>query len=78
MRKLKELEGVGKAREARGRGLMIAVELADAPGRYINDAAERGLLTFPGGETAIRVYPPLVVQRKSCDRIREILGEVLS
>ena len=78
LRKLKELEGVGKAREARGRGLMIAVELADAPGRYINDAAERGLLTFPGGETAIRVYPPLVVQRKSCDRIREILGEVLS
>ncbi len=75
---LKKLEGVGKVSEVRGRGLMIAVEVADAPGKYINAAAERGLLTFPGGETAIRIYPPLVVQRSSSERIVEVMRAVFS
>ncbi|VVC02433.1 [LysW]-aminoadipate semialdehyde/glutamate semialdehyde transaminase [Candidatus Burarchaeum australiense] len=78
MQSLKELEGNGKVREVRGRGLMIGIDLADAPGRYVNAAIEKGLLVFPAGETVIRVYPPLVVQRKTCERIREILGEVLA
>jgi acetylornithine/LysW-gamma-L-lysine aminotransferase len=78
MARLKKLEGNGKITQVRGRGMMIAIELSDAPGKYVNACIERGLLVFPAGETVIRVYPPLVASRASLDRAAEILEQVLA
>jgi len=78
MQNLKALEGKGKVTQVRGRGMMIGIELADAPGMYVNEAIDKGLLVFPAGETVIRVYPPLVARREVLDRAAGILEEVLA
>jgi acetylornithine/N-succinyldiaminopimelate aminotransferase len=52
-------------REARGLGLLRAIELRDEspfdPAALIAAARERGLLLVRGGERAVRVLPPLTV-----------------
>jgi len=52
-------------REARGLGLLRAIELGDEsrfdPAALIAAARERGLLLVRGGERAVRVLPPLTV-----------------
>ncbi|MFA6036297.1 MAG: aspartate aminotransferase family protein, partial [Candidatus Micrarchaeia archaeon] len=68
MQRLAALKGHGKVVDVRGRGMMIAIEVADAPGRYVSACIEKGLLVFPAGETVIRVYPPLVASRESLDK----------
>jgi len=77
MQRLSALKGRGKVVDVRGRGMMIAIELSDAPGKYVSACIERGLLVFPAGETVIRVYPPLVAKRENLDRAASILESVL-
>jgi 4-aminobutyrate aminotransferase len=49
--------------DVRGRGLMVAIELASAGAveAVMQGAFERGLLVLPTGSRAIRLCPPLVV-----------------
>ena len=67
-------------REARGRGLMWGIELADgeiaAP--IVAAARERHLLVLTAGPNVIRIVPPLNISRADLDRGATILEEVLS
>jgi acetylornithine/succinyldiaminopimelate/putrescine aminotransferase len=78
MQRLSALKGKGKVVDVRGRGMMIAIEVADAPGRYVSECIAKGLLVFPAGETVIRVYPPLVAKRESLDKAAGILESVFA
>jgi 4-aminobutyrate aminotransferase len=73
--------------EVRGRGLMLALELAGedlAPDpaaaiRFLEACRTRGLLVGKGGLKAntIRISPPLVISREAADEAADIMEEAL-
>ncbi len=64
--------------EVRGRGLMIAVDLAEpVAGRIKATCAERGLLVITVGDSMLRLLPPLVLTEEQADRGLRLLGEVI-
>jgi diaminobutyrate-2-oxoglutarate transaminase len=74
--------------EARGRGLMLGMEMVDASTGEPNtlaavavrrQAIERGLIVELGGrdDCVVRLLPPLNVSRETLDQAFEILGSVL-
>ena len=69
-----------RVRQARGRGLMWGLELADgevaAP--YVAAARERHLLILTAGPTVLRLVPPLVITLDELERGATILEEVLA
>jgi len=56
-----------KAREVRGRGLMVALELRGRNQEAWKALAAEGVLTLPTGPTALRYLPPLVVSEADVD-----------
>ncbi len=67
-------------REARGLGLLRAIELspgAIAPPALIAAAREQGLLLVRGGEHAVRVLPPLTVSDDEIDQGLDRLDRAL-
>ena len=70
---------VGAAREARGRGLLIALEF-DAPvaRELSNRCMEKGLLVNPVRADTLRFAPPLTTTREEVDEAIAILRAVLS
>jgi diaminobutyrate-2-oxoglutarate transaminase len=75
--------------EARGRGLMLGMELVDATTGEPNTLAavalqryaiERGLIVELGGrgDCVVRLLPPLNVSRETLDQALEILGAALA
>ena len=63
----------------RGRGLLLAAELADRPSKDVVAAAlERGLVINAVTPTAIRLAPSLLVTDEELDEALAILEEVLS
>ncbi len=74
--------------EVRGRGLMLALELAGedlapdpaAANRFLEACRTRGLLVGKGGLKAntIRISPPLVVTREAADEAADIMEEALA
>ena len=78
--RLQELQATqGLITEVRGRGLLVAIELA---GEVAQEATrlclEEGLLVNPVKPTALRFMPPLIVTRDQVDQAVEILTRVLS
>jgi 4-aminobutyrate aminotransferase-like enzyme len=77
----RDLSGVGRVREVRGRGLFLGIELA-APGdgvRVAEAALRRGLLVLaagPGGEV-VELAPPLVVEKHHLEAARRLLVEAV-
>ena len=64
--------------EVRGRGLMIAVDLArPVAGRVKAQCAARGLLITMVGDGMLRLLPPMVLSAEQADRGLGVLGEVL-
>jgi diaminobutyrate-2-oxoglutarate transaminase len=74
--------------EARGRGLMLGLELVDASTGEPNNLAatalrrhaiERGLIVELGGreDCVVRLLPPLNVSRETLDQALEIIGSAL-
>lgn len=55
------------AREVRGRGLMVALELRTRNVPVLNGLITEGVLTLPTGPTALRYLPPLVVTPEQVD-----------
>ena len=55
------------AREARGRGLMVGLDLRQRNTPVLNALVQQGVLTLPTGSTVIRYLPPLVVTREQVD-----------
>jgi 4-aminobutyrate aminotransferase len=74
--------------EVRGRGLMLALELAGedlapdpvAAVRFLEACRARGLLVGKGGLKAntIRISPPLVITREAADEAADIMEEALA
>ncbi|MFB6079633.1 MAG: aspartate aminotransferase family protein [Haloferacaceae archaeon] len=62
------------AREVRGRGLMVGVEVKRGANRILRDLAlDHGVLALPAGRTVVRFLPPLVVEEGHADRVVEAL-----
>ena len=72
---LRELPGV---REVRGRGLMLAMEIDDAPDLVRRALLEQRLVVNATGPTTVRLLPPLVVEDGEIDdavtRLQAALG----
>jgi 4-aminobutyrate aminotransferase-like enzyme len=75
--------------EVRGRGLMLAIELADGPElvprpdlakALLGEAMARNLLLLTCGThgQTVRVIPPLVTTEEEADRAVAIIGECLA
>jgi acetylornithine/N-succinyldiaminopimelate aminotransferase len=81
-RLVSRLEGLagfkGRIKQVRGRGLLVAVELAgvDAPA-VVTLARERGLLCNAIGASVIRLAPPLILTSDECDRGVDILAAAI-
>ncbi len=79
---LKELQGLveefpDKAREARGVGLMLGLQLRFKAAPVLDALRRRGVLALSAGPTVVRFLPPLVIKRAHVDRAVEVLHEVL-
>jgi acetylornithine/LysW-gamma-L-lysine aminotransferase len=66
------------AREVRGEGLMIGVEIKRGANRTLKQLAlNHGILALPAGRTVVRLLPPLTIEREHADRVVDALVEVL-
>jgi acetylornithine/LysW-gamma-L-lysine aminotransferase len=66
------------AREARGRGLMLALQLRGKAAPVLEALRRRGVLALSGGGTALRFLPPLVFAHEDVDQVLGALREALS
>jgi acetylornithine/N-succinyldiaminopimelate aminotransferase len=68
-----------RAVAVRGRGLLVALQLADGtPAELVvRSALEEGLLVNDVTPSAIRLCPPLTVDKSHCDQAVEVLSRVL-
>ncbi len=66
-----------KIREVRGRGLMIAVELKEDAGPYVQMLSDHGVLALLTGRNIIRFLPPLVISKKQIDAVVMAFDKVL-
>ena len=63
----------------RGAGLLLGIELSDAPAAEVADALRaRGILVNAITPTALRLVPPLCLSRADADRFCATFGEVLA
>ena len=69
-------EGV---REARGLGLMLALELesGEAASAAVEKARERGFLINCTADRVLRFVPPLIIEREHIDKLIEVLDQIL-
>jgi acetylornithine/LysW-gamma-L-lysine aminotransferase len=66
------------AREVRGEGLMIGVEVGRGANRVLKQLAlDHGVLALPAGRTVVRLLPPLTIGEEHADRVVDALVEVL-
>jgi len=67
------------ARDVRGQGLMVGVEVKRGANRILRDLAlNHQLLALPAGRTVVRLLPPLVAEKEHCDAVVDALAEVVS
>jgi LysW-gamma-L-lysine/LysW-L-ornithine aminotransferase len=66
------------ARDVRGRGLMIGVELRGKVAPVLRALQERGVLALPAGAAVLRLLPPLVIAEDDLWQAAEIVIEVLN
>lgn len=75
---LKDMEKTFRVvREARGLGLMLALELRFDVHDIIMKAMEKGALILDAGRTVLRFLPPLVITREQLNRVAAVLREIL-
>ncbi|MGC8849024.1 MAG: aspartate aminotransferase family protein [Candidatus Bathyarchaeia archaeon] len=76
--KLKAMESkYSIVREARGLGLMAAIELRFDVLDVIMGAMERGVLVLDAGRNVVRLLPPLVIRKWQIDRATQVLGDLI-
>jgi 4-aminobutyrate aminotransferase-like enzyme len=65
--------------DVRGLGLMVALELktAEQAAKLVQAAFERGLLLLTAGTRAVRICPPLVLDREEAAIGLEIIADAL-
>ena len=66
-------------KEVRGKGLMLAFELAEDGAKQVHQAClKRGLLVNAIGERIVRLLPPLIVTEAECEEGLAILKDALT
>jgi acetylornithine/LysW-gamma-L-lysine aminotransferase len=66
------------AREVRGEGLMIGVEIKRGANRVLKDLAlNHQVLALPAGRTVVRLLPPLIVEEDHADAVVAALSEAI-
>lgn len=66
------------AREVRGEGLMIGVEIKRGANRVLKELAlNHQVLALPAGRTVVRLLPPLVVDEEQADAVVGALSEAI-
>jgi acetylornithine/LysW-gamma-L-lysine aminotransferase len=66
------------AREVRGEGLMIGIEVKRGASRILKELAlNHGVLALPAGRTVVRLLPPLTIEEEHADHVVDALAEVL-
>jgi acetylornithine/LysW-gamma-L-lysine aminotransferase len=66
------------ARDVRGEGLMVGIEVKRGANRILKELAlNHGLLALPAGRTVVRLLPPLTIEREHADQAVEALAEVI-
>ena len=81
LRLLTGLEAISapQIRQARGLGLMVAIELKGHAAPYLAALAERGVLALSAGANVMRFLPPLVIDAEDVDtvigQVTAVLGE---
>ena len=76
---INQLRGIesNKIREVRGLGLMLAIELKEKAGPYVQRLMDEGVIVLLAGATVIRLLPPLVISREEIDFVVSKIGAVL-
>ncbi len=64
-------------REARGLGLMVAVELKRNASPVLQCMQHQGVLAIPAGSTCVRFLPPLIVEEEHLTHAAEVFEEAL-
>jgi len=88
LRRLQELEDRSKlVGDVRGKGLLLAVDLVkdkrtkefavEEREMFVKEALNRGLIVFRGGQSVIRIAPPLVINRQELEQGLDIFEEAL-
>ncbi len=67
-----------KVREARGLGLMLALQLRGRAAPLLQGLQERGILALSAGPTTLRFLPPLIFTQAEAERVLSALAEVLA
>lgn len=77
---LRELQSrkLAYAREVRGIGLMIGIELRGRVTPVIQALQERGILALVAGKNVLRLLPPLIITRDEIGRAVEAVKSVLN
>jgi len=66
------------AREVRGEGLMIGIEIKRGANRVLKDLAlNHQVLALPAGRTVVRLLPPLIVDEDQADAVVTALSEAI-
>jgi acetylornithine/N-succinyldiaminopimelate aminotransferase len=65
-------------REIRGRGLMLALDLAMPSRPFVQSALEQGIIINSTHETVLRFLPPLIVEKKHVDQVLATLDSIFA
>ncbi|MCH8266556.1 MAG: aspartate aminotransferase family protein [Acidobacteria bacterium] len=65
-------------REVRGRGLMLAIDLAIPSRPFVQMAMDRGFIINSTHDTVLRFLPPLIVEKKHVDALCKMLDEIFA
>ena len=65
-------------REVRGRGLMLAIDLAMPSRPFVQLAIDRGVIINSTHDTVLRFLPPLIVEKKHVDQLIKTLDSIFS
>lgn len=71
------LAGDNRVREVRGQGLMLGIELAEAPERFVERALEARLLLNVTQGKVIRLLPPFILTDAEADQIVDQVVELI-
>jgi acetylornithine/LysW-gamma-L-lysine aminotransferase len=66
------------AREARGRGLMLGLEISGRRDDVLKTLQKEKLLAIPAGDDVVRFLPPYIVEKEDIDLALETIGRVVS